>query len=1001
MDFLSTVCPTSGAKAFVAAKGGYMTHYWAESHDTAKQAQLEGSGTSVYFALAGYDGTNFRRAANAVAARSFWLDLDAGEEKYAKHGDKVYETQTDALCALNLFCALTEMDPTYVVSSGMGLHVYWAMDEDIPAVEWRQHAAWFKEVVNHYGLRQDPARTADIASILRPVGSVHPSGEPVEIVYGTRKQTKLRDFVAFLEATGVPKPVVKTHTGEKPVFPDTTFETILTKSLQGAGCAQIAAIHACGGNVEEPLWRAGLSVVQACADSDDVKTAHLTSMSNGYGQFSIVETKDKAASTIGPYSCEAFASLNPAGCAGCSFRGGPVTNPIHLAGPIVTRLERLAALATAPAEAPQAQLAPMPQMDVMPGSFPQPQLPPPQSPVPKNRQEHFQDPRNAVMFATEDVEFRIGKWRIDESGKPAYRKDVAYPTIGVTKIRKVSEKDKDTDEWMSHLEATILLNVSLYLYDRVDDRGERSNNERYYVRVEYPLDPLRDFTLQAATIAKGSDTMRVELAKVGAMPAKLAYTSQIQEYLMGWTDYLREQSKARVAPMNMGWTPDNTIVYGDSEYTSLGPVPAPISDATAKFYAGSAPKGTKEGWRDAIAKMYPNGQLGVEAYQFMVLTGLAAPLYSRAVPDHEVGGVISFYSPQSGGGKTTAQRMALSVYGDPSAFHVAPNSTMLAKIQIMGMANSFPTYIDEITTSNARALTDFVYNATQGKGKDRMTEGGAALMDNHTSWRSFTLTSANLSLVETLQGSWGASDGTPMRVLEIEAPRVKRTGQDGDALQRAVQANRGSVGVEWLKTLVSNPADMEARVHEMKLRIQRDIQLDPAARFRLNMMAAVLAAGELAYSLDMHMFDMDKLYAWAITQLTHAAAQAEASVTTPETQFADFMQEKQRHILWVKGETVPDFDIPNVDVVGRAEPDKQLLWVSTKTLQSWCVEQNCSYGKITDMLLRSGTVRERKRLMTGSSRACAVNAVSAWRIDMSKLDIGIETPPEGAGKNEH
>ena len=145
-----------------------MTHYSAESHDTAKQAQLEGSGTSVYFALAGYDGTNFRRAANAVAARSFWLDLDAGEEKYAKHGDKVYETQTDALCALNLFCALTEMDPTYVVSSGMGLHVYWAMDEDIPAVEWRQHAAWFKEVVNHYGLRQDPARTADIASILRP-----------------------------------------------------------------------------------------------------------------------------------------------------------------------------------------------------------------------------------------------------------------------------------------------------------------------------------------------------------------------------------------------------------------------------------------------------------------------------------------------------------------------------------------------------------------------------------------------------------------------------------------------------------------------------------------------------------------------------------------------------------------------------------------------------------------------------------------------------------------
>jgi len=1004
MQFLQTVCPSAGHKAFIVANGGYMRHLWTPAHTLEQQAALDQVGNQVYFALAGYETDGPRKIENAKCVRSFWLDIDAGPKKFAKHGDKVYETQAKAIGAVNLFSGQIGIDPTYIVSSGQGIHVYWSMDADIDAQQWRDLAFWFKHVVSAYGLKQDPARTADITSILRPVGTMHSCGEPVEILFGSEQQTPLSEWIAMLEASGVPQPTLKQHTpGEKQVFTDTKFANLANKALEGGGCEQLAALLRCGGNVEEPLWRAGLSVAQACDDTPEDKELNLIALSKGHPEFNLTATLDKAESTVGPYSCESFASLNPAGCQGCKFRGTQITNPIMFAkSNVVSRMERLTALAASgPAEAPSVMGTPVqaptastiPQGDVTPL---QPALPAHQVP---DRHEHFQDPRNGVMFTAGNFEYRIGKWLVDTAGVVRQRKDTTCAGVGVTVIETIRVKNKETGEWDTHLEAKVLLGVSLYIFDRIDDRGERTNNERYYTRVEYPHDPIRDFTLEASTISKGGDTMKTELARVGAIPDNVGAYAGIQQYLMGWSNYLREQRSAKRAPVNMGWTPTDSIVYGDTEYTALGPVPAPISDSTSKFFAGSKALGNVEGWRTAIAAMYPNDQAGVQAYQFMVLTGLAAPMYAKAVPDHEVGGVISFFAAHSGGGKTTAQRMALSVYGDPSAFHVAPNSTMLAKIQIMGMANSFPTYIDEITTANARALTDFVYNATQGKGKDRMTDGGASLMDNNTSWRSFTLTSANLSLVETLQGTWGASDGTPMRVLEIEAPRIRRTATNGDALERSVQANRGCVGAEWLQTLVRNPATAAARVYDMKLRLQREVTLEASARFRLNMMAAVLAAGEYASELDMHPFDMSALFAWGVNQLRSMTTQAAENLSTPESQFADFMQEVQRNVLWVKkGDTVPDFDLPNQDIIARAEVEHSILMVSCKALQHWCREQQCSYGAITQMLKLDGAVKARRRLMAGTTRGLSTGPVHVWEIDLIKSRV--TAPPNPEPSNE-
>jgi putative DNA primase/helicase len=177
-----------------------------------------------YFALArfrphktpkGYPG---RQGEYAESVNSFWLDLDCGEDKAAE-GDG-YLTQENALSELADFiraCGLPQ--PTYVVNSGGGVHVYWCLAQEIPAAAWKSVAARLKTLTEHHGLRADPSRTADIASVLRPPGTNNhklANPRPVAIIFRGDPVT-LDDFSAAVEATFARLPVDQSPTYGLPV----------------------------------------------------------------------------------------------------------------------------------------------------------------------------------------------------------------------------------------------------------------------------------------------------------------------------------------------------------------------------------------------------------------------------------------------------------------------------------------------------------------------------------------------------------------------------------------------------------------------------------------------------------------------------------------------------------------------------------------------------------------------------------------------------------------
>jgi hypothetical protein len=95
--------------------------------DAVEQAQkLSSEGTEVYFACAEYLTPDSRKAANASGACAFWMDIDCGEDKAA--AGKGYATVEDAEDALRKFCEDAGLpQPTHIVHSGGGLHVYWVV----------------------------------------------------------------------------------------------------------------------------------------------------------------------------------------------------------------------------------------------------------------------------------------------------------------------------------------------------------------------------------------------------------------------------------------------------------------------------------------------------------------------------------------------------------------------------------------------------------------------------------------------------------------------------------------------------------------------------------------------------------------------------------------------------------------------------------------------------------------------------------------------------------
>jgi hypothetical protein len=331
-ELLSTVLSADGWYCVVGLKKtGHPRQVFVEDMqgvEAAVQTLLD-DGFDVYFACAKYEVEGSRTNDNVKNIKSFWLDVDCG-------AGKPYADQAEGLEALKKFCKTVGLPRPTIVNSGRGLHVYWPLTEAVTRREWVAVAKHLKTLCAQHEFEADPARTADAASILRmPETFNHKSDPPMDV------------NVMLDSATETPFDEIKTILGViddtpdyLPSFADEMtralmgnkqhrFQIITDKNVNGTGCMQLAKAIADQQTLEEPRWRAALSIAKFCVDAETA----IHDISKGHPDYHPDETLAKVEMIKGPYTCDSWIAINPTGCDGCIHKG-KIKSPITLGGEI-------------------------------------------------------------------------------------------------------------------------------------------------------------------------------------------------------------------------------------------------------------------------------------------------------------------------------------------------------------------------------------------------------------------------------------------------------------------------------------------------------------------------------------------------------------------------------------------------------------------------------------------------------------------------------------------
>ena len=314
-DFFKSVLPAMGVRVLAIFKSGMKnppTHQFFETDDELLDAAqtYDGLGKNVYHACAAYHQPTNRKGDNVQAIKSLWLDLDVGDSK-------PYATQKEAAQHFEDFRTALGLPKSHVVSSGGGIHAYLPFTTAITPEQWDQLADLFRACLDHFGVKHDPSRTEDKASILRIPGTHNYKTDPAKAVTLKRMGVevpaseifaKLKTYAdangllagtkAAKSTKGRPKET-NDLIGNRLNFPPSVGERIAER------CPIIKEVAETGGDVRYEIWWRAMGVAKHTTDPQAV-AARWTRNRQATGHDKFDAQGVMGAWAYGPTTCQEF-----------------------------------------------------------------------------------------------------------------------------------------------------------------------------------------------------------------------------------------------------------------------------------------------------------------------------------------------------------------------------------------------------------------------------------------------------------------------------------------------------------------------------------------------------------------------------------------------------------------------------------------------------------------------------------------------------------------------
>jgi len=984
--------------------GIFPQHEWVSFTDAeATQAayrklQLAGA-QGIYFGVSAFNTTT-RTQEHASGIRAFFFDIDAGEAKQAKHGDKVYASAEEAWGALNAVVDTALPRPTYVVFSGTGIHAYWVATEDFTYTEWKPLAQRLKSWVAATGLRVDQGVTANAATIMRLPGSRHQCGSRAQVLETNALFTKeqLTNAINDLPLQALPAPVVaQPRTGENPLegyelleemrrltsLPHSFEKIIRLHELTGEGCQALYDIYR---NQERQTyldWIQALSIAKFCVDGDE----WIHKISNKYPGYDHAATEAKADSLRGPYLCEGFMENNPDRCAGCPF-AGKIRTPLTL------------------------------------GRDPKSMPVKVEAPLGTNKQE-------------------TGEFIIPPYPAPFYR--------GVNGGIYFDEHNEKTET----VESIEVLKWDFYIYERISSNGKQI----YWCRYHSPHDGVREFDMDSSMIHTLNNEMKDCLTGQGIAITGKQQWGLMSLFLSRFNEQLVNSRAALREVTQQGWQTDSrgavtAFVHGREEITRNGTKPAPIGDKNVaqKFSKALSPKLHKgiveslEIWNGALFGVY-----GAKYYtpnQFVICASIGSVFAARYALDGHCGGVISLATPGSGYSKTVTCQTALRVWGDPAdmTFSSLSGITNAALMTNLGYLNSIPLLRDEITEMEGYEVADLVYDSTRLGDKERAQNSDNDIRHNRNTWRTWFYTTSNRSIYDVIAADRDDGDGVMMRVTELDLPKIKsERGSHGEYERNAkalakVHGVAGRVLIEWM---VQHPNEAEQMWSEAYEWVKRITNAQASERFWVTHLTSAVVGARIGAELHIHPFRVSDVEEFIVAlmqqmrmrvsrrtehtlvvsdtgsfelvegdtsnldtiddevgsvnylespeKLTTNAGMGDTLITMTNNQIVteagykvnvefigEMIQENLKHIVVIRQNGYAAYSSFNAIEIRIDHPRKEMV-IGRTFLRAWCVKRNLSLDFVVDVLDKLGAKQKKVRIMAGTDYSSAP-AINAWVI---------------------
>lgn len=512
-----------------------------------------------------------------------------------------------------------------------------------------------------------------------------------------------------------------------------------------------------------------------------------------------------------------------------------------------------------------------------------------------------------------------------------------------------------------------------------------------------PHDGVREFNIPNESLEK---RLLLKVLAHNGVVAGLANSAALHEYITRSIQILQTQREAEVMRRQFGWADNFTkFIVGEREITVDGVYHTPASSVTRTYAPYFEPKGTLEKWKE-VFNLY--NREGLEIQAFAALSGFGSTLMELT---GQKGAVINLVHQNAGTGKTTVLRMANSICGDPEKLLGSFKDTAVARVNKLGILNSIVNTIDELTNIDGKELSNFAYEISQGKGKEKGSFTANANRKNDTTWRSLTLSTSNSSFWQKLRAEKDLPDGELMRLLEFYVEytdqNVISTEEGKKMFDHQLNANYGHAIVPFIQYVLANPEGVANEVRKIQSKIDKELRLTSRERNWSAVLAANITAGKIARQLGLIDFDLKRIYVKMAKLIVELRKTTVAPVDNFLSKLAAIINRNLNNMLVVDAGVDQRTSKPKAPLlepkygrlVLRYEGDTQRLFIPVDELNKEVTSDGTDYNSFLKDLKERGVYlkSDNKRLSKGMTistpaQRCAIFDTSHSEFfDISRL----------------